>query len=329
MIDLKKEGIPRVAVIGCGAWGRNLIRNFSELGALAAVCDEDGARAVALASQFGVSALSEDQIIHDPAIDAVVFATHAPAHAPQAERALKAGKHVYLEKPMVLSVADAENLCALAKAQERILMVGHILHYHPAFIALKEHLPALGPLKHIYANRLGLGRFRHHENVFWDLSSHDISLILSLTKERPLSVEAQGQAYIATDKPASALMTLTFSNHLTAHLHASWLSPFKEQKFVVIGDYGIAVFDDCKPWAEKLHISTQCLTWKGDLPHANDDFQTRAIVLDAGEPLKNECLHFLACIENGETPLTSGEEGLGVTDVLERAEKALCLRRAS
>lgn len=317
------KNIPRVAVIGCGAWGQNLARNFAELGALVAVCDIDTHKAKTVALEHSVEVVTEDQIFTHPGIDAVVIASLAPLHITQAEGALKAGKHVYIEKPMVLSVDDAKTLCVLAKSQNRILMVGHLLHYHPALIALKERLPELGPLKHIYANRLALGRFRRQESVLWDLASHDISLILSLAMSKPQTIDAVGQAFLMPEKPASALLMLTFPSGLTAHIHASWLSPFKEQKLVVIGEKGIAVFDDRKPLAEKLMISKNCYEWYEGQPQANDEFETDGVFLPKSEPLKNECLHFLNCIQKDEEPITSGEEGLRVIEVLEAAEKAL------
>lgn len=324
MIDLEKNTcLPRVAVIGCGAWGKNLIRNFAQLGALAAVCDRDPAKAKTFASDHGVIALTEEKIYSHPEIDGVVIASLAPLHAHQAEQALRSGKHVYVEKPIALSTHDAKKLCDLAKANNRILMVGHILNYHSAFITLKEKLNELGPLKHIYANRLGLGRFRHPESVLWDLASHDVSLILSLTEEMPKSVSATWQAYLGPQMPASALLTLTFPKGLTAHIHASWLSPFKEQKLVVIGENGIAVFDDRKPWAEKLQISKDCFRFVDGYPQANNAAQGENISILESEPLKNECLHFLACIQNGKEPLTSGLEGLRVTEILEKAENSL------
>lgn len=317
------KNIPRVSIIGCGAWGKNLARNFAELGALVAVCDTDRHKADAIALQHGVEVLTEDQILAHPDIEGVIIASLAPFHVGQAERALRAGKHVYIEKPMALSVKDAQTLCALAKSQERILMIGHILHYHPAFIALKERLPELGPLKHIYANRLALGRFRRQESVLWDLASHDISLILALAQTKPHRIDAVGQAYLTPEKPASAFLNLTFPSGLTAHIHTSWLSPFKEQKLIVIGEKGTAVFDDRKPLAEKLMISKDCFGWIEDQPYANDAYETYAVPLLESEPLKNECCHFLTCIQNGEEPLTSGEEGLRVTEVLEAAENSL------
>lgn len=317
---------PRVALIGCGAWGKNLARNFAELGSLVGVCDTDPYKAETCAIENKAQALTEEQILNHPEIDAVVIASIAPFHAPQAEKALKAGKHVYIEKPMVLSVKDAKTLCLLAKSQNRILMVGHLLHYHPAFIALKGQLSELGPLKHIYANRLALGRFRHHESVLWDLASHDISLILDLAQCKPHKINAVAQAYLMAEMPASALLNLTFPSGLTAHIHASWLSPFKEQKLVVIGEKGVAVFDDRKPLAEKLMISKNCFEWKDGQPHANNEYETYGVPFSEAEPLKNECIHFLTCIQTGEEPLTSGEEGLRVTEVLEVAENFLQAR---
>jgi predicted dehydrogenase len=325
MIDVLKNTspIPRVALIGCGAWGKNLARNFSELGALVAVCDTDSQKTQAIALAHNIKVLTEDQVLTHPEVDAVIISSLAPLHASQGERALKAGKHVYIEKPMALSVMDAQNLCTLAKDQKRVLMVGHLLHYHPAFMALKERLSELGPLKHIYANRLALGRFRRQESVLWDLASHDISLILALAQSNPHTIDAIGQALLSPGKPASALLNLTFPSGLTAHIHASWLSPFKEQKLIVMGEKGIAVFDDCKPLAEKLMISLDCFGWDKDQPRANNDFKTSAVLLPNFEPLKHECLHFLTCIQQGTEPLTSGEEGLRVTQVLEAAEQSL------
>lgn len=317
------QDTPQIALIGCGAWGKNLARNFAELGALSAVCDTDSKKVTTLSLAYNVDILTEEQVLNNPEIDAVVISSLAPFHAMQAERALKAGKHVYIEKPMALSVKDARNLCDLAKSQKRTLMVGHLLHYHPAFMALKERLEELGPLKHIYANRLALGRFRRQESVLWDLASHDISLILALVQSKPSKIDAAGQAFLTPEKPASALLNLTFPDGLTAHIHTSWLSPFKEQKLVIIGEKGIAVFDDRKPLAEKLMISKGCFEWKEGQPHANDGFTTSSVLLPEFEPLKYECLHFLTCIQNGTEPLTSGEEGLRVTEVLEAAEKSL------
>ncbi len=315
--------MPQVAVIGCGLWGKNLVRNFFELGALAALCDPDRDKAGILAAQFKAPTLSEEQVFTSPDIQGIVVSSLAPLHLEHAERALKAGKHVYVEKPMALTTKDAQALCDLAKANDLTLMVGHILNYHPAFIALKEQLPKLGTIRHIYANRLGLGRFRHHESVLWDLATHDVSLILSLVQDMPTSVLATWQSYLTPRKPASALLTLNFPGDITAHIHASWISPFKEQKLVVIGEHGIAVFDDRKPWAEKLQFSTDCIQINEDMPRSNDTFETVNVPLTESEPLRNECLHFLTCIQNKEEPLTSGLEGLRVTQVLEQAETSL------
>lgn len=320
---------PRVAVIGCGHWGKNLIRNFAELGALAAVCDQDMEKTKEFSSHYGVPGYSPDEVLSHPDIDAVVIATIAPLHESQAEAALNMGKDVYIEKPMALSLEAAKKLAALAKKHNRILMVGHILNYHPAVTAIKERLPALGTLRHIYVNRLALGRFRHHESILWDLATHDVSLILSLVQTMPSSVHAVPQAYLTPDYPAAAFLNLTFPSGLTAHIQTSWISPFKEQKVVVVGDKGIVVFDDQKPWAEKLSLSTECLTWAEGKPEAHSSPCHTYIPLPESEPLKNECMHFLTCIQKREQPLTCGEEGVRVTEVLEKAELSFLSRPES
>ncbi len=316
-----KDSLPQIAIIGCGMWGKNLVRNFAELGALSTLCDHNTDKANKLAKEYGVSSCTEDEVFQNANVDAVVISSIAPLHAEHAERALLAGKHVYVEKPMALSTKDAKKLCDLAKERNLVLMVGHILNYHPAFIALKENLPELGPLKHIYANRLGMGRFRDHESVLWDLATHDVSLILSLTQEMPKSVDVAWQSYLKPNKPSSALLTLNFSRELTAHVHTSWISPFKEQKLVVVGENGIAIFDDRKPWSDKLQISTDFLHIHDEKLRSNNSFETKTIPLTEGEPLKNECAHFLNCIQRNEEPLTSGSEGLRVTQIIEEAEQ--------
>lgn len=311
---------PRIAVIGCGQWGKNLVRNFSELGALEAICDHHVDTTRDLAKQYGATVSTFPEILSNSSLDAVVIATSAASHEDLAGQALAAGKHIYIEKPMTLTTQAARRLCDLAQKHDRLIMVGHILNYHPAFSELKTRLSQLGPLKHIYANRLSLGRFRTQESVLWDLASHDVSLILALAQAIPTTIHAVGSAYLAPQQPASALLTLTFPTGLTAHIHASWASPFKEQKLVVIGEKGVAVFDDCKPWSEKLHLATGCFQEDQGFIQASSTYHQGYIPLPEGEPLRNECQHFLTCIQTRVMPLTSGEEGLRVTEVLEKAD---------
>lgn len=322
MID-NNPSSPRVAVIGCGYWGKNLIRNFAELGALAGVFDRMSGIAEGYAAQYNAPFLSEEEILSSPTIDGIVIATPAPAHESLVEAALLKGKHVYVEKPMALSLKGAQRLASLAKKNNKVLMVGHILNYHPAFVALKQNVNKLGPLKHIYASRLGLGRFREQESILWDLMCHDISIVLALTQTMPSRISAKGQTYLMPMKPAAAVLMLDFPSQITAHLHTSWASPHKEQKFIVVGEKGMAVFDDQKPWPEKLQFSTNCFSWQENQIHANAEVVQEFIPLSEGEPLKNECAHFLRCLEKNISPLTDGEEGVRVTEVLEKAEKLL------
>jgi UDP-2-acetamido-3-amino-2,3-dideoxy-glucuronate N-acetyltransferase len=319
------EDQPGIAVIGCGGWGKNLVRNFFELGALVAVCDTDSEVANSFAKEFRAEAMSEDEIMADSRIDALVIANPAEHHVTLAMKAIEAGKHIYVEKPLALNVAQAQQISIYGKQMGKIVMVGHILQYHSAFIKLKEVVASgeLGNLHHIYTHRLGLGRLRRHENVLWDLAPHDISMILALTGELPSKVTASGHTHLHDEIATTSLATLSFSNGLSAHMHTSWMSPFKEQKLVVVGDKGVLVFDDRKPWGEKLAIYRDCVIWEQGLPIENSHVHTEYIKVEESEPLKNECRHFLDSINYNKTPITDGDEGVQVTRVLEAAEKAM------
>lgn len=319
------EDQPGIAVIGCGGWGKNLVRNFFELGALVAVSDVNKDTAKAFAKEFRCDNFSVDQILADPRIDAVVIASPAEHHVELGIKALKAGKHIYVEKPLALNVAEAQHLNIVARKCGRIIMVGHILHYHTAFAKLREMVSEgeLGNLQHIYSHRLGLGRLRRHENVLWDLAPHDISMILALTGTLPESVTASGHSYLQDNIAATCLATLNFENGVSAHLHSSWMSPFKEQKLVVVGDKAVAVFDDRKPWGEKLAIYRDCVLWNEGVPFENTNVHAEYVKVEASEPLKNECRHFLDSINYDRTPLSDGDEGVRVTRVLEAADKAM------
>jgi len=246
----------RVAAIGCGYWGRNLVRNFAELGALAAICDPDTAAAGPLARRHGVPLVETARVLDDPAIDGVAIAAPAVAHAELARRALEAGKHVFVEKPLALAVAEAEQLCELAERHERCLMVGHLLQYHPAFIKLRDLVRqgALGRLQYLYSTRLNLGKVRREEDILWSFAPHDISMILSLVGAEPSAIATQGGFYLH-DAIADVTTThLASPGGERAHVFVSWLHPFKEQKLVVIGDRAMAVFDDGEAWSGKLRL---------------------------------------------------------------------------
>ncbi len=319
----------RIAVVGCGQWGRNLVRNFAKLGVLAALADADAGRAEELARTHGVPARAFDAILADHAIEAVVIATPAETHAALALRALAADKHVFVEKPLALDVANGEEVCRLASARGRIVMVGHLLQYHPAFVRLKELVAQgeLGRIQYIYSHRLNLGRIRREENVFWSFAPHDLSMILSLAGDVPETVAASGHCYLHSRIADVTTTILRFANGINAHVFVSWLHPFKEQKLVVVGDGGMAVFDDGEAWPGKLVLYPHKVNWRDGLPQPAKA-EARPVPLDEAEPLGIECRHFLESIEAGRRPRTDAGEGLAVLRVLDAAERAMAQAHA-
>ena len=314
----------RVAAVGAGYWGKNIVRNLAELGALAAICDRNEALAAELADRYDAPAAEFDAVLRDPGIDAVAIAAPAADHGRLTRAALEAGKHVFVEKPLALTVAEAEQLCDIAERRDRRLMVGHLLQYHPAFIALRALVREgrLGRLQYIYSNRLNLGKVRREEDILWSFAPHDISMILSLIGQEPIQVTAQG-AYYLHDKIADVTTThLGFAGGEQAHVFVSWLHPFKEQKLVVIGDQAMAVFDDGEPWSRKLLLYPHRIEWRETLP-VPQRAEAEEVAVEEGEPLRLECQHFLDCVATGHEPRTDGREGLRVLRVLARASAAL------
>ena len=314
----------RICVVGCGYWGKNLVRNFAELGALAAICDPDRAAAERLAGAYGVPVAGLDAALGDAAIEGVAIAAPAALHADLARRAIAAGKHVFVEKPLSLAIADAEELCALAEARDRRLMVGHLLQYHPGFIRLRRLVAegALGRLQYIYSNRLNLGKVRREEDILWSFAPHDLSMILSLVGDEPSEVTAEGGYYLHRRVADVTTTQLAFPGGERAHVFVSWLHPFKEHKLVVIGDRAMAVFDDGEPWSRKLVLYPHKIEWRAALP-VPQRAEAEPVPLDEAEPLALECRHFLECIATGARPRTDGAEGLRVLRVLTSASLAL------
>lgn len=314
-----------VAHVGHGYWGKNLARNFHELGHLAAIVDADPATAEAAARAYGVRALTFEQALADPAVDAVSLASPAGLHYAQARAALEAGKHVYVEKPVALDVAEAETLCALAEARGLTLMVGHLLQYHPGYVRLREMAAAgeFGRLLHVYSNRLSLGKFRTEENVLWSFAPHDISMILGLVGEEPAGVTAQGTVGFTPGIADLVSAQMRFPGGARAHVLVSWMHPFKEQRLVVIGEKAMAVFEDSQPvWEDKLLVYRHAIDRNGPVPNPSKA-EVERIAFDKLEPLKQECRHFIECIGTGSIPRTDGREGLAVLRVLDAAERAL------
>lgn len=319
-----KSTSPQIAVLGCGHWGKNHVRNFHALGALAAVADADQDLTGRMADEFGVAAQDLDAILADDAIDGVVIAAPAEAHATLAIQAFAAGKHVFVEKPLALTLIEAQEVLDAAEKAGRVLMVGHLLQYHPAFIKLNELIAdgVLGKLQYIYSNRLNFGKIRREENALWSFAPHDISMILTLVGEEPDSVTAVGANYLH-DVIADVTTThLRFPSGIKAHVYVSWLHPFKEQKLVVVGDAGMAVFNDGEAWDRKLQIYPHRIDWTNGVP-TPERAEAQPVALDESEPLRAECQHFLDCITTGATPRTDGAEGFRVLSVLQQAEAAM------
>ncbi|MDB9951852.1 Gfo/Idh/MocA family oxidoreductase [Porticoccaceae bacterium] len=309
-----------IAVIGCGHWGKNLVRNFAELGALAAVCDPNDKLAQSYAEQYNVGNLSFAAILANPAIEGVVLAVPAPLHASMAIEVMKATKHVYVEKPLAMNRIEAEAMIASAKKNGVQLMVGHLLQYHPIFMAVRELVESgeLGALSYVYSNRLSFGKVRSEEDVIWSFAPHDISMILSLTGQEPEMVRTESSCILQPDIADTATVHMEFKSALKAHVSVSWLHPFKEQKLVVVGQGGMAVFDDTKPWNEKLALYRHIVQTTGGLPNL-EKAEVEYLEVPQSEPLKNECQHFINVVSENAVPLTDGDEGLRVLKVLSAA----------
>ena len=309
-----------IAVVGCGHWGKNLVRNFAELGALAAVCDPNDELAQTHAQEYNVGKFSFTELLNDPAIEGVVLAVPAPLHASMAVDVMNAGKHVYVEKPLAMNRIEAEAMIASAKKNDVQLMVGHLLQYHPVFVAVRElvELGQLGSLSYIYSNRLSFGKVRSEEDVIWSFAPHDISMILSLTGHEPTIVRAESTCILQPDIADTAMVHLAFKSGLKAHISVSWLHPYKEQKLVVVGNKAMAVFDDTKPWGEKLALYRHVVRPSAGLLML-EKAEVEFIDVPQSEPLRNECQHFVDVVSEGGTPLTDGKEGLTVLNVLSAA----------
>jgi len=309
-----------IAVVGCGHWGKNLVRNFADLGSLAAVCDPNAEVAQQYAVQYLVKNYSFSEILHDPSIEGVVLAVPAPLHASMAIEVMNAGKHAYVEKPLAMNNLEAERMIASAEESGVQLMVGHLLQYHPIFMALRTLVESgeMGALQYIYSNRLSFGKVRSEEDVIWSFAPHDISMILSLTGHEPKTVRTESTSILQPDIADTAIVHMEFNSGLKAHISVSWLHPYKEQKLVVVGKNAMAVFDDTKPWGEKLALYRHVVRSSGSLPSL-EKAEVEYVEVSQSEPLRNECQHFVDVVSGDVTPLTNGKEGLGVLNVLSAA----------
>jgi len=309
---------PNVALVGAGRWGKNLIRNFDNLGYLTTICDLDPHQLAALGEIYPETRLTNDfnAVLNDPAIDAVVIATPSHTHKPLCELALKHGKHVYVEKPMATSVEDCQTLLRLADEQDRILMVGHLLMYHPVVTRLKQLIEAgeLGEITYIQSDRLNFNPHRQDKNVLWDLAPHDLAMMGYL-----LSMEPTGIINVTGYRTGNdglidiAHLSLAFPNGATGHIHNSWAHPYKQVKLVVCGTQKTAVLDDTLE-SGKLQLFERTNTH-------NKLVETPEYLTI--EPLKLECQHFINAVRDNRPPKTDGMNGHAVVHILELAERAL------
>ena len=312
-----------IAVVGCGHWGKNLIRNFSRLGALFSICDHSSEIADQYASQYNVKKSSFTEIINDPNIKGVVLAVPAKLHASMAIEAMNKNKHVFVEKPLAMNEEEAESMIATAEKNKVRLMVGHLLQYHPIFKTIREYVGEgkIGEINYIYSNRLSFGKARTEEDVIWSFAPHDISMILSLTGQEPEYISTNATSILQKNIADTATIQLQFKSGLKSHISVSWLHPYKEHKLVVVGQSAMLVFDDTKLWHEKLALYPfKVVSYKNLVNLQNSNVQYINVMEE--EPLKNECQHFIDVVEKDIQPLTDGAEGLRVLKVLSAASRS-------
>lgn len=314
----------KIAVIGCGYWGKNLVRNMESLGALAAVA-EARAEGRELANKLAPSAqvvADVETILTNPEIDGVVIATPSETHASLVEQALLANKDVFCEKPLALHLEEGQRLVALAEERQRILMVGHLLEYHPAVRKINEMCQQgeLGKIFYIYSNRLNLGKIRREENILWSFAPHDIAIILRLMGTMPYEVVATGGTYLQPNIADTTITQLLFENGVRAHIFVSWLHPFKEQRFVVVGQKNILSFDDVNKNLMLHHEHVDFDETHSPVPVRGTG---EAITFAQDEPLRAECQAFLEAIQTRQPPLTDGKSALRVLSVLQAAQRSL------
>ena len=316
-------GDPDIAVFGCGGWGKNIVRTINRLGRLGAVVDPAPTGRIRATDIAGAVPVYEspDPVLADSAIKGMMIATPSETHYETARMGIEAGKDVFVEKPLTVDVAEAHDLIARADAAGRVLMVGHLLEYHPAILKLHELVESgeLGRLRYLISNRLNLGKIRTEENALWSFAPHDISAILRLVGSMPFEVVATGGCYVTPNIADVTITQLLFDNGVRSHIFVSWLHPFKEQRLVVIGSKKMASFDDV---SKELVLYDQHVDWQEGQPipvrgkGCNVEFP-------ADEPLMEECKHFLHCVDTRGRPRTDGVSGLRTLQILHAAQRSL------
>ena len=320
----------RVAVAGLGYWGPNLARNMGAIKGCEVtwLCDASEQARERLAPAFPGASTTGDlaDVLADEQVDAVVLATPVPTHADLAVAVARAGKHCFVEKPLATNAADAERAVSAAAEARRILMVGHLLEYHPAVDRLKQLIDSreLGDLYYFYGNRLNLGKIRADENALWSLGAHDVSVALHLIGEEPVECEAHGASYVREGIQDVVFCFLRFPSGTVAHLHLSWLDPHKERRITLVGSQKMATFDDMqiegKLTVYDKGFDEDTNSWGEYIARTGDIYSPR---IPNTEPLRLECEHFIDCIRTGSVPRSDGQSGLRVVRVLERLQSSL------
>jgi predicted dehydrogenase len=319
--------------VGLGAWGKNLLRNFSTINQchVRMACDSDDLTCARVSEMFrGINLSTKyEDIINDDKIEAVVIATPPALHYKLAMQAIEAGKDVFVEKPLVLDLEEGKKLVAAAEDNKRILMVGHIMEYHPVSLFLKKYVEdgVLGEIYYLYSSRINLGKVRDIENSLWSFAPHDISLIMFLLDKYPRRVSAAGADYLQPDIEDVSFMTIHFADKTMAHVHVSWLDPHKERKLTIVGSKRMVVFDDTRA-TEKVWLYDKGIDARLDYATYGEYLNLRVgdITLPhvpGGEPLRLECMHFLECVRNRTRPRSDGRDGLKVLSVLQAAQRSL------
>jgi predicted dehydrogenase len=320
----------RIGVVGLGYWGPNLARNFDRLPdtELAWICDASEDARARWSREFPAARSTAElgELLADDSLDAVAIATHVPSHAELAERVLEAGKHCFVEKPLAQSVAEAERVVEAAERAGRVLMVGHLLEYHPGVEKLKELVASgeLGEIRYIYGNRLNLGKLRADENALWSLGAHDVSVVLRLADEEPYECRAVGESYMRDGVEDVVFCYLRFPSGLAAHLHLSWLDPHKERRFTVVGSKRMATFDDMEIEGKVTVYDKgfdQDFSSYGEYIARSGDIHSPRVSNE--EPLRIECRHFVDRVSDGSEPRSGAESGLRVVRVLEALQRSL------
>lgn len=311
-------------MIGCGNWGKNHIRVLHELGVLHSISDAHPPQATHYSTLYKVPNYTLEEIIADPTIQGVIIATPAHTHFDIAKRCLDSGKSILVEKPITLTLEEAEKLQEEAEKKSLCLMVGHLLHYHAGFNKIKalKKEGALGKIHSIYSNRVNLGKFRTEEDIWWSYAPHDVSMILSLMDDMPSEVVAREGKYLNHTISDITNAHLTFPKGEQAHILVSWLHPYKEQKLIIIAEKTMLIFDDSQPWESKLQNYPYPKEWVDGLPKPCQS-EVENIKLEPCEPLKAQAQHFLDCILEKRTPITDGKEAIRVLKVLLAAKNSI------